>query len=74
MKQRKTEVFKEGAWESIPFHMLVKGNIFRLFEPDGEPVTDTDGTDKWQAVSDRAYDNGTTFEIECVPVKVIAAA
>lgn len=74
MKLRKVEVFKKGMWQSTPFHMLTKGDIFRLFEPDGESVTDRDGTNKWQAVSDRAYDNGTTFEIECVPIKTVTAA
>jgi hypothetical protein len=53
--------------------MLTKGDIFRLFEPDGKPVMDKEGIQKWKAASDRAYDNGTTLEIECVPIKIITA-
>lgn len=46
MERRITERWSCGRkeWDVIPFASLKKGNLFRLFEPDGTPVSNGD---KW---------------------------
>jgi hypothetical protein len=40
---RKVEVLKYGEWVEIDFKDLHCFDIFRMFEPTGEPVTDENG-------------------------------
>lgn len=49
---RKVEKLADGTWHEVPFSELRKGDDFRLFEPDGEPVVDPDGKTIWRALSD----------------------
>lgn len=46
---RKTEIYdnKTSSWKEVPFQRLKKGQKFRLFEPDGKPVTDDGGSKQW---------------------------
>lgn len=39
---RRVELFSadSNSWRPIAFIQLMRGNIFRLFEPDGEPVVE----------------------------------
>ncbi len=37
---RYVEVFEENEWIRRHPRMLKKGQIFKMFEPDGEPVSD----------------------------------
>lgn len=55
MEQRKCEILKSNDWKEIDFKGLKENNIFRLFEPTGEPVIDEDGSTKFAAECD-AYE------------------
>jgi hypothetical protein len=35
-----TELLTLGGWAQVKFSDLRQGDVFRLFEPDGEPVED----------------------------------
>jgi hypothetical protein len=35
---RKLEIYKRGKWRETKFSKIKKGDIFRLFEPSGDPV------------------------------------
>lgn len=49
---RTAHIFKDNAWHITPFEKLKKGDIFRLFEEDGEPVHNNDGSVISIAMSD----------------------
>lgn len=42
---RRVEVFNDGKWKRIvSIGQIEKGDIFRAFEPDGEPVVGRNGS------------------------------
>lgn len=48
---RKCEVFK-GLWINLDLGLIKKGDVFRLFEADGTPVTDGQGRTEFTALKD----------------------
>ena len=40
LKNRVTEIWKDGGWKEIDFRDLHQGQTFRLWEPTGEYVGD----------------------------------
>jgi hypothetical protein len=42
---RMIEIFNNGRWQTGIFRELQKGDVFRMFEPTGEPVKDGAATD-----------------------------
>jgi len=40
---RITEVNREEEWKVVPLSEVKKGDRFRMFEPDGEPVKNVSG-------------------------------
>jgi hypothetical protein len=51
-KLRKVEIKNNNIWEEINFSELKKGDTFRMFEPDGEPVKDLNNKTEFLATSD----------------------
>ena len=49
--RRIVEVHRGNGWQRCAFEDLRKGDVFRLFEPDGERVRDG-SSDAWIATSD----------------------
>jgi len=47
--EKKTEA---GGWENTILENLHKGEVFRMFEPDGEPVKDVSGATEFIAASE----------------------
>ena len=45
-----------GRWVDIPFQQIKEGDVFRIFERSGDPVTDQEGNAVFTATSD-AYIN-----------------
>lgn len=45
-------VDNDDSWEEVDLKKLHKGEIFRMYEPDGEPVKDTSGSTEFIAASD----------------------
>jgi len=43
LNTRKVQVFSQETWWNTEPEMLRVGDVFRLFEPDGEWVKDPDG-------------------------------
>ena len=53
LKIRKTEIqTDDNTWSEINLIDIKEGQIFRVFEQDGEPVTDERGGTVWEADSD----------------------
>ncbi len=48
---RKIEIYKSKDWKEIKFEDLHKGDIFRMFEPNGKPVM-LNNNSKMKAISD----------------------
>lgn len=38
MKLRQVQLFKDGIWQDTEVQELVKGDTFRMYEPDGTQV------------------------------------
>lgn len=59
MDNRKFYV-KTGKWDfiHIPFEELKKGDIFKIYEPDGEIVTDVDGNNVFIATGNPEFIDG----------------
>jgi hypothetical protein len=49
---RRVEIKINGEWEPAKFEDIIEGDIFRLFEPTGEPVEDLDGNTVFTAMTD----------------------
>jgi hypothetical protein len=47
--QQRFQVFKEEQWYDISFSELKKGDKFRVFNPDGQLVTDENGNTEFIA-------------------------
>jgi hypothetical protein len=54
-----------GQWVDVAFRDLKKGDVFRLFEPDGRLV---DGDEEVTAASD-AYETNGVWSIQCDGLK-----
>jgi hypothetical protein len=52
---RTVEIFIDGLWQPITIDLIVKGDRFRLIEPDGSFVTDEEGNSEWVAKADSFY-------------------
>lgn len=62
---RKVQALRDNKWLGINFKELVNGDIFRLFEPDGEVVKDKLNDDEFVAISDPYYHvDGLTLMID----------
>ena len=61
---RRCEVATGSGWRAIPFAELVAGLVFRLFEPTGAQVVDTEGVSRFRALTDA---NGDQIEAVSVP-------
>ena len=48
---RKIEVFKNEAWERTSMQELSKDDVFRMFEPNGDRITNTKGNYQFMAIS-----------------------
>lgn len=51
---RRVEILKDGEWISVQKSHVSKGDIFRLFEADGERVIAPYGADCWLADTNSA--------------------
>ena len=62
---RKVEVLskRDNKWKSIPFEMIRKGDVFRMFEPTGEPVMDKSNNHIFIANSDPVVTEGGEYAI-----------
>lgn len=40
---------RDGSWEPVEFMELTIGDVFRIYEQDGEPVVDQKGRKEWVA-------------------------
>lgn len=59
MSRRKCEVMVEGnGWAEIEMKDLIKGDMFRLFEPDGKPVSFYGKTEFYAASTPKPDKNG----------------
>jgi hypothetical protein len=66
---RACEVQVGGGWQVTAMAQLRPGDVFRLFEADGAPVTDADGVSRWRALAAaQVIEDGTpTIEAEPYP-------
>ena len=48
---RIVERVKDGQWQRVRLIELKEGDCFRMFDPDGTPVTASDG-ENWQCTDD----------------------
>lgn len=51
---RTVEMLWAGEWVEVDISCVKKGEVFRMFEPDGTPVRDR-GTANFVAVTDAEY-------------------
>lgn len=56
-KCRKCQTYTAGAWHDIYMKCVKKGDVFRLFEPTGEPVS-SNGITEFEALSDAFLTDG----------------
>lgn len=56
--RRKLEVLRYGGWGPYNMRKIKAGNIFRMFEPNGELVTDRLGYSEFVAIKDAKYEYG----------------
>lgn len=53
MNTRTIEVFRDDEWKEVQeMYELRRGDSFRLFEPDGEPVVGSNGETIFHAISE----------------------
>jgi hypothetical protein len=67
----RTVQYFDGDWQRwviIDFKDLKEQMLFRMFEPDGEPVIDEDKYRSWFTVSDSFFDDeNNTYIVETIP-------
>lgn len=62
---RITEIYWSNKWIEVAFESLKKGDVFRVFEPDGKPVRDR-GATVFVATSDAFYsEDFETYMVRC---------
>lgn len=49
---RRAEILANGKWRETDFENIKAGDMFRLFESTGEPVTDKKGNSNFTAKTD----------------------
>lgn len=64
MAQRSVEKFNDGIWSTCEFVELKTGDTFRMFEPNGEPVTNS-GKCNFVAKGEPYENENAILEIEC---------
>jgi len=62
-QDRRAEKFIDGAWCPVPFEGLRKGDVFRVFEPDGTPVDEGLSA---RALTDAVRDEHGVWGLQCV--------
>lgn len=65
---RQCEVLTGQGWRVRAFETLEPGMAFRLFEADGTPVKDADGTWRWRALGPPGRDEAGRPTIDAEPV------
>ena len=53
--QRYADKLVNGRWILIKFHEIKEGDIFRIFEKNGDPVYSIEGDTVFEAASDAFY-------------------
>lgn len=66
MDTRKVEVNRDGTWKEIRFNELNKGDNFRMFESDGEPVLDLKGNSILYSTSEPYKNEDGVWQINIV--------
>lgn len=51
MELRIVERFEDKKWIEVDFSELELGDVFRMFEPTGEPAIGDKGMNKWKVAS-----------------------
>jgi hypothetical protein len=49
---RRIEILREDGWQEAEFTDIEPNDTFRMFDPDGSPVTDSHGETDFFAVSE----------------------
>ena len=62
---RLVELLLEGTWVAYQLENLEVDDVFRMFEPDGKPVSDGQ---MW-IVLNNPFPVHDSWEVECEPVK-----
>ncbi len=72
MEFRKAQVLKTGpggGWWDIQFEDIKAGDIFRLFEQDGSPVTNIEGRAFYKALSDAfPLGDGKNYQVDATAI------
>jgi hypothetical protein len=64
--QQRFQVFKEEQWYDIKFSELKKGDKFRVFNPNGQLVTDENGNTEFTASGVIQVDESGSLTVETV--------
>jgi len=65
--KRTVYVFNNG-WSIIAFEKLKKGQLFKMFEVNGNPVIDKNGKDRWVAANNANFNYiDGVYVIDVVP-------
>jgi hypothetical protein len=52
---RTAQIRKDGQWVDISPENIKAGDLFRMFEPDGTPIPDSNGNHVWNALKDAYF-------------------
>ena len=69
--ERRVEVLADDQWVEQPFAALKRDQIFRLFEPNGETVLDSDGVSVWKCCEDAFQDDRGIWSVHTDKVTTI---
>lgn len=64
MDIRTVEVNRNGIWKEISFMELNKGDNFRMFESNGDPVIDKNGNTIFYSTSEPYKNNDSVWSID----------
>jgi hypothetical protein len=65
---RKVEILKSGEWKEVAFPDLKDGDIFRMFEPNGDPViSNVDGTIHWKVAGEPYLNEENIWTVQHIP-------
>jgi hypothetical protein len=65
---RRVQLFKSDNWVDCKLQDIKSGNIFRMFESDGDTVKDNKGYTKFLAVSDPSKNREGIWSINSEPI------